>query len=391
MPNLPFLANFTVQHAADMILWTLPDGQIIYVNTVCNRYLGYTTSQLLQQNVVSLLAQETAEGWKKKWRDLRLNGQRRREYRVITNTESNLLVNALEYFAPGGEEGYCCMYWRPAIGDHESTARAELPANRQYQLEEILPLQSSTGIISRNKKYRKVLKTLEKVADTDATVLIQGETGTGKELLAQAIYQLSSRRKGPFIKVNCAAIPEELAGSELFGHEKGAFTGAFQRKIGRFELADGGTLFLDEIGELPILLQPKLLRVLQEGEFERLGSSQTLKVNVRLIVATNRDLAAMIRENKFREDLFYRLNVFPINNLPLRERKDDIPLLVKYFIEKFNQKMGRKVRQVSQKDMEALLAYDFPGNIRELENIIERAIIISKGENLDLGLFIQRK
>jgi transcriptional regulator with GAF, ATPase, and Fis domain len=226
------------------------------------------------------------------------------------------------------------------------------------------------------------------VADTPSTVLIQGETGTGKELLANAIHQLSRRNKQPLVKVNCAAIQENLAESELFGHEKGAFTGAFQRKIGRFELADGGTLFLDEIGELPLNLQPKLLRVLQEGEFERLGSTRTIKVDVRLITATNRDLRKMVFEKTFREDLYFRLSVFPITNLPLRDRKDDIPLLVKFFVDKFNQKMGKQVKEVSAEDMAALMEYDFPGNIRELENIIERAIILSKGEELQLTYFL---
>jgi transcriptional regulator with GAF, ATPase, and Fis domain len=300
-------------------------------------------------------------------------------------------VKAREFFLASEDMDVLCLFWQqntPA----DSTPRKEknLHKERLY-LEEINLKENSSGIISKNRKYRKVLRQVEQVADTYATVLIEGETGTGKELLANAIHQLSDRRTSPFVKINCAAIPEHLAGSELFGHEKGAFTGAFQRKIGRFELADGGTLLLDEIGELPIHLQSKLLRVLQEGEFERLGGNKTIKVDVRLIAATNRNLKKMIDEGKFREDLYFRLSVFPIYNLPLRERKDDIPLLAKFFIEKFNQKMGRKVKEISGEDLKVLMDYNFPGNIRELENIIERAIILSKGEALNLRPFLMQQ
>ncbi|MCH9007238.1 sigma 54-interacting transcriptional regulator, partial [candidate division KSB1 bacterium] len=213
---------------------------------------------------------------------------------------------------------------------------------------------------------------------------ILGETGTGKELLARAVHNLSDRRDRPLVKVNCAALPANLIESELFGHEKGAFTGAVARKIGRFELADGGTIFLDEIGDLSLELQSKLLRVLQEGEFERVGNPQTTKVDVRIISATNRDLEKAIEDGSFREDLYYRLNVFPIQSPPLRERKEDIPILVRHFIKKFTAKTGKKIETVPQKVMDALQGYHWPGNVREVENIIERAVIISPGKQLKL-------
>ncbi|MDP6041556.1 MAG: sigma 54-interacting transcriptional regulator, partial [Candidatus Latescibacteria bacterium] len=220
---------------------------------------------------------------------------------------------------------------------------------------------------------------------TDATVLILGETGTGKELLARAVHNTSARKDRTLVKVNCAALPVNLIESELFGHEKGAFTGAENRKIGRFELADGGTVFLDEIGDLPLELQAKLLRVLQEGEFGRLGSSETLTVDVRVITATNRDLEEEVKEGTFREDLYYRLNVFPIRSLPLRERKEDISVLVNHFVKKIEARIGKQVDTVPQKAMDTLMAYAWPGNVRELENLIERAVIVSRGNRLELG------
>jgi len=218
----------------------------------------------------------------------------------------------------------------------------------------------------------------------NTTVLITGETGTGKELLARAIHKMSDRNEAPLIKVNCAALPESLIESELFGHEKGAFTGAISRKKGRFELADGGTLFLDEVGEMPLDLQAKLLRVLQEDEFERLGGTETIKVDVRLIAATNRNLEKMVAKGSFRADLYYRLNVFPIHNLALRKRRDDIPVLIEYFANKFAKRQGKKIKEINAVDLENLKSYDFPGNIRELENIVERAVVICNSETLNI-------
>jgi transcriptional regulator with GAF, ATPase, and Fis domain len=229
------------------------------------------------------------------------------------------------------------------------------------------------------------LKSIETVAPTDASVLILGETGTGKELIARAIHNLSRRKTRALIKVNCAAIPSGLVESELFGHEKGAFTGALTQKIGRFELANKGTIFLDEIAELPLDLQPKLLRVLQEGEFERVGGTRTIKVDVRIIAATNRNLDVAVQEGRFREDLFYRLNVFPVTLPPLRERQDDIAPLARYFAIKYGKRLGKKIEQMPRKVLDALKAHPWPGNIRELENVIERAIITSQGPQLELG------
>src|SRR5437879_4856797 len=232
-------------------------------------------------------------------------------------------------------------------------------------------------IIGNSPALESVLEQVERVAPTDSTVLIQGETGTGKELIARAIHNLSSRCGRPFIKLNCAAIPFDLLESELFGHERGAFTGAIAQKIGRFELADKGTLFLDEVGDIPPGLQPKLLRVLQEQEFERLGSTRTQQVDIRLVAATNRDLAEMVSLGEFRSDLYYRLEVFPILLPPLRERREDIPALVTHFVQLFGRRMGKQIKHVPPEIMSALSSHPWPGNIRELQNLIERAVILS--------------
>ena len=230
------------------------------------------------------------------------------------------------------------------------------------------------------------IKKVETVAPTDSTVLICGETGTGKELVARALHELSPRRDRTFIKLNCAAIPTGLLESELFGHEKGAFTGAIARKVGRFEVAHKGTLFLDEVGDIPLELQPKLLRVMQEREFERLGSTKTIKVDVRLVAATNRDLASMAAESRFRSDLYYRLNVFPIMLPPLRERPDDIPTLVRHFTQQFARRMGKRIKSIPGATMDSLVKYIWPGNVRELQNVIERAVILSPGPALQVPL-----
>jgi len=261
----------------------------------------------------------------------------------------------------------------------------QLQAENLYLQEEIKLNHNFEDIVSKGKRFQKVLQQVEQVAPTSATVLILGESGTGKELIARAIHNLSKRNSRPLVKVNCAALPATLIESELFGHEKGAFTGALERKIGRFELADSSTIFLDEIGELPIELQAKLLRVLQEGEFERLGNPKTMKVNVRVIAATNRNMDTALEKKEFREDLFYRLNVFPIHCPPLRERKEDIPHLVKHFLKKHEMNMGKSIAAVENKVMDALINYNWPGNIRELENLIERAMILSEGNILEYG------
>jgi formate hydrogenlyase transcriptional activator len=237
-------------------------------------------------------------------------------------------------------------------------------------------------IVGNSRPLESVLEQVERVAPTDSTVLIQGETGTGKELIARAIHNISSRCGRPYVRLNCAAIPFDLLESELFGHEKGAFTGAIAQKIGRFELADKGTLFLDEVGDIPLALQPKLLRVLQEQEFERLGSTRTHQVNVRLVAATNRNLADMVKQAKFRSDLYYRLNVFPILIPPLRERREDIPALVGHFVELYGRRIGKQIEYIPPETMSALSSHQWPGNIRELQNFMERSVILSDGSVL---------
>ncbi len=241
------------------------------------------------------------------------------------------------------------------------------------------------GIIGNSLSLKRVMLQAAQVAATDTTVLIIGETGTGKELIAQAIHSFSPRRDRPLVKVNCAVLPANLIESELFGHEKGAFTGAAARRIGRFELAHGATIFLDEIGELPLELQAKLLRVLHEGEFERLGSSRTIKVDVRVIAATNQDLKEEVRRGRFRDDLYYRLNVFPVRMPPLRERQEDIPLLTNFFVEQISQRLGRRIEKISCQEMEAMERYHWPGNVRELRNVIECAAILTPGDRLWLS------
>src|SRR3954468_12331661 len=253
-------------------------------------------------------------------------------------------------------------------------------------LKDAAQIRPPQGIVGKSPRFLSVLDDIGQVAQTDSTVLLLGETGTGKEVLAQAIHDASARRSRPMVKVNCAALPAALIESELFGREKGAFTGALARQAGRFEIADGSTIFLDEVGELPLELQPKLLRVLQEGEFERLGGSKTIKVDVRVIAATNRPLAQAVSEGKFREDLFYRLDVFPVEVPPLRERREDIPLLSWTFVKKFSNSMGKAIDAITDDSMAALLTYPWPGNVRELRNVIERAMILNHSPRLCIKL-----
>ena len=253
-------------------------------------------------------------------------------------------------------------------------------------LQHIAQIRLPQGLTSRSPRFRAVIEEAAQVAQTSSTVLLLGETGSGKEVLAQAIHDASARKNRPMIKVNCAALPASLIESELFGREKGAFTGALARQPGRFEIADGSTIFLDEVGELPLELQPKLLRVLQEGEFERLGGNKTIRVDARVIAATNRNLDQAVKEGKFREDLYYRLDVFPIEVPPLRERREDIPMLSWMFVKKFSNSMGKPIDEIAHESMSALQEYHWPGNIRELRNVIERAMILERGRTLNIKL-----
>lgn len=385
-----FLSQNALDSARDMIFWIDEEFKITYKNVAAREKLGYKKGVLKgaelkkvfpKLSLREILSKETAE-----------------QLETEAHTQMGKVIPVEVSISPNHYKGnrYTCLIVRDI---QERKKHQEKLLERKHKIEELsLKLKDENillreeiysnynfnNIITQNKNYRNVLGQIGQVADTNATVLIQGETGTGKELLARAIYSLSDREDRPFIKVNCAALPENLIESELFGHEKGAFTGALQQKKGRFELADKGTIFLDEIGELPLDLQAKLLRVLQEGEFERLGGTTTLKVDVRIVAATNRDLEDMVEKGTFREDLFYRLNVFPIVNPPLRERKEDIPLLVKHFVKKYGKRMGKKVQKVSQADLAELQRYDFPGNIRELENMVERAMILAQDGVLNL-------
>lgn len=391
----------TINPACDMVYWLRPDGSFIYVDdTFCNT-LGYTEAEIMQMKLLDLFSEITAEAFQQTWEYLR-SGQILNSDNLSITTKDGKKIPVEIYTKLNkfkGEE--CCCAILRDISERKKKERA-----LQSALDEIVVLNgqlasentilksdielkySFNNIISKDPSYKKILKQVEQVADTDATVLILGETGTGKELLAQSIHQLSNRSTQTMIKINCGALPANLIESELFGHEKGAFTGAYKQKPGRFELAHRGTLFLDEIGDMPLELQTKLLRVLQEGEFERVGGNNTIKVDVRVVAATNRNLEEQVNQGKFRKDLYYRLNVFPIHNLPLRERTKDIPLLVKYFLDKFCQKAGKNITEIPEKMLQALQNYPFPGNVRELENLVERAVIVSTGNTLKMDLSI---
>src|SRR5216684_4520046 len=303
----------------------------------------------------------------------------------VVKYQDNAFTGDIEFLSQIGNQVAIAVENALAFGQIREL-QEKLAQEKLYLEDEIRTEMNFAQIIGNSASLRRVLKNVETVAPTDSTVLIYGETGTGKELIARGIHDLSPRRSKPFVKLNCAAIPTGLLESELFGHEKGAFTGAIAQRIGRFEVADGGTIFLDEIGEVPLELQTKLLRVLQEREFERLGSSRTLRTDARLIAATNRDLEAMVAEQKFRSDLYFRLNVFPVHVPPLRERQGDIPLLVRHFTQQFSRRMNRMIETIPSAAMDALGRYHWPGNIRELQNVIERAVIISTGPVLNIDI-----
>jgi formate hydrogenlyase transcriptional activator len=294
----------------------------------------------------------------------------------FTDDEVNLLVHVSRQLALAVEN---------SITYRELAAMKDQLATETLCLEEESD-QNVSGMVGESPAFQEVLRNIRVVAPTGATVLVQGETGTGKELIAQALHELSDRSKQPFVKVNCAAIPATLLESELFGHEKGSFTGAFAQKIGKFEMAHKGTLFLDEIGEMPLELQPKLLRAIQEQELERVGGNRTIRVDIRIIAATNRNLKQMVEEGRFRSDLYYRLHVFPLNVPPLRERREDIPVLTRYFVQKHAQRMGRNIETIAASTLETLTRYDWPGNVRELQNVLERAVILTHGSSLQVGM-----
>jgi PAS domain S-box-containing protein len=390
------LAHFTIERAADAIMWIDANGRIQRVNEAACAYLGYTRDELLGMSVPDIDPDYDAKKWHLHWQEIKSHRSLTLESLHYTKDGKSVPVEITNNFIEFEGNEYTCTFVHDISGrkrDDEKlrSALTEVERLKNRLAEENIYLQNEIKrehnfdeIVCYGPAMKTVLQKVEQVADTDSTVLILGETGTGKELVARALHNVSSRRNRPLVKVNCAALPENLIESELFGHEKGAFTGAIQRKIGRFELADGGTIFLDEIGDLPLILQSKLLRVLQEGQFERLGDSRTITVDTRVIAATNRELEKAVEAKDFRIDLYYRLNVFPVLIPPLRDRREDIPLLVKYFVMKSVEKTGKKITSIPQDTIDKLQAYSWPGNVRELENFIERAVILSNGGVLQL-------
>ena len=376
------------EFSPDAIIASNKEGRIIKVNAQVERFFGYGRAELLGQSIDILVPE----------RFRKVHPAHRREYGEKPHIRS--MGAGLELYGrrKDGTEFPVDIMLGPVestdgpmvlsvIRDISENKKAEETLRRSEQERRYLEEELNTEykfeeIIGESLALKRVLNQVETVAATDVTVLILGETGTGKDLIARAIHQLSSRRERTLVKLNCAAIPTGLLESELFGHEKGAFTGAIAQKIGRLELADKGTLFLDEIGDLPLELQPKILRALQEKELERLGGTRTIAVDVRLIAATNRDLAKMMADKQFRSDLYYRLRVFPISIPPLRERREDIPMLVRHFVDKFARRMDRQIETIPDAVMRALTRWDWPGNIRELENFMERAVLLSKGPAL---------
>jgi len=384
-----------------------PDGTTLYANKLALENVGFTIRDLTHENLLTragLPRQAEAPGelaWNQVWRktahpdDLnRIQAERRKGFlqEAPFDLEARLLLKnglyrwQLFQYNPLKDEYGQIIRWYVTATDIDDRKRMEEQLRNENLVlrEEIDRSSMFDEIVGSSKSMRQLLKHVEKVAPSDSTVLILGETGTGKELVARALHRRSKRANRPFIRVNCAAIPESLIASELFGHEKGAFTGALQRRVGRFEAADGGTLFLDEIGDLPMETQIALLRVLQEKEFERVGSNHPVSVDVRVISATNRDLPAAIAAGTFRQDLFFRLNVFPITVPPLRERVDDIPLLVEYFVARFANDAGKDIRHIAGQTLEQLRGYHWPGNIRELQNVAERAVILCETDTLEV-------
>jgi formate hydrogenlyase transcriptional activator len=383
-----------------VIVVCAPDGTTLYANRVALDLTGLTLNEAIEHSTFSRafhrddVERVRAEREEKLLRATPFDLQMRL---LLKNGQSRW---QLVQYNPLKNESGQVIHWYGTLTDIDDGKETEerlrdenarLGQERVYLEEQIRSEMGFEQIIGRSPALKQVLELIETVAPSDSTVLLLGETGTGKELIARAVHERSRRKAKTFVKLNCAAIPTGLLESELFGHEKGAFTGAIIQKVGRMELADQGTLFLDEVGDIPIEIQPKLLRALQEREFERLGSTHTRKVNVRLVAATNRNLEKMIADREFRRDLFYRLNVFPIRIPPLRERKEDIPLLVAYFVQKFARQMQKRIDSIPVATMKALAAWEWPGNIRELENFIERAVILTRGESLAAPLAELRK
>jgi PAS domain S-box-containing protein len=375
-----------------IVLLEKREGNIAHVNPAAEKMLGYSKEECIGKKLQDIGVSLDMSDFPTIMQTLNKSGIINYDD-VQVKTKSGQYIDTDIYMVDRARLAQCNIRdvterkkLEEQLLDAHKKLEEQLRAENRYLLEEVKLLHTHENIVGNSEAIRSVLKQVEQVAGTDSTVLIQGETGTGKELLADAIHNLSPRKGRLLVKVNCAALPPTLIESELFGREKGAFTGSHARQMGRFELADGGTLFLDEISEMPLELQTKLLRVLQDGEFERLGSPKTIKVSVRLITATNRDLNQYVRESRFREDLFYRLNIFPLFVPPLRERKEDILPLVWSFIQEFGTRMGKRIESIPQKGIETLQNYGWPGNVRELRNVIERAMIMTTGPVLRIEI-----
>jgi PAS domain S-box-containing protein len=384
------LSHLTIEQAPDMIVWLARDGRIRRVNRAASEALGYEPSELHALRIAELLDAEAPP-----WPSFLENGALQLETAVRTRAGALIPIDvSLSALLVEGEALNCAIArdisarkrteraLRDAL-EHLAQLKSRVDAENAYLRQEITTEQSFGEVIGKSPALLAVLRRVQQVAATDATVLILGESGTGKELIARAVHDSSPRKPHPLVKVNCAALPATLIESELFGHEKGAFTGALSRRIGRFELAHEGTLFLDEIGDLPLELQAKLLRVLQEGELERLGDPKTIRVDVRVIAATNHDLEAAVAAGRFRADLFYRLNVFPVTLPPLRERDGDALLLADFFAIKAAKKLGKRIEGLSNALRAQIASYRWPGNVRELQNVIERAVIVAESPWLE--------
>ncbi len=392
------LAEFTIEHSGDGIFFHDCLGNILKANPSACRLFAYSENEFSRLTVQDINPHSTHKSWQKFWKNLKksktLSFEENHHTREGNEIPLDVTANYLEF---DGQE-YAVSFIRDIssrkkIEEEKEKAfeeicrlRSQLEMENEYLNEEVQELQAFGTIIGKSFPLQNILQQIRMVSPTDANVLITGESGTGKELIAHEIHKQSPRASRPLIRVNCASIPGELYESEFFGHVKGAFTGAIKDRVGRFELANGGTLFLDEVGEIPLELQSKLLRVLQEGTFERVGDEKTFKTDVRLIVATNRNLKKEVDNGNFREDLFYRLNVFPVEVPPLRERKEDIPLLAHHFFKLAQKKFHRAGIKLSRADLIELQNYDWPGNIRELQNIIERAVIIAQSGKLEFDL-----
>ena len=392
------LAEFIIEHSGDSIMFHDCHGIILNANKAACRILGYSEKELIGLAIQDISPDTNKKTWQTFWKELQRSKTLSFEARHQTKRGSIIPVDVTVNFIEFDGREYAVGFWRDISVRKKNEAekekafeeihrlRKQLELENEYLNEEVMELQAFGNIIGNSLSLQNILQQIKMVSPTEANVLITGESGTGKELIAHEIHKKSPRSTRPLIRVNCASIPRELYESEFFGHVKGAFTGAIRDRVGRFELANGGTLFLDEVGEIPLDLQSKFLRVLQEGTFERVGDEKTFKSDIRLIAATNRNLKKEIENGTFREDLFYRLNVFPIEVPPLRERRGDIPLLAIHFLNLAKEKFNRKGIKVSKRDINTLENYDWPGNIRELQNVIERAVIIAQSNKLILDL-----